>query len=202
MAVATARQWLTAGPVILAASRLCPARNRTWYAPPAHRASPAACCRLAAHARNLLASAGCPASSGQDSRRAAAAAAAASARSESGVAASTAARRACCSRTRPPSTWIRPTFRRLASAERTRPGPSAPPGDLAAKSATARVAKTDSGIPAEPRRAATARHTWGAPPGASSSAHSTDRVQVTAIAAGAAPDTPAICSRRLMYRSW
>ncbi len=43
-----------------------------------------------------------------------------------------------------------------------------------------------------------ARHTWGAPPGASSSAHSTDSVQVTAIAADAA----VICSRRLMYRSW
>ena len=180
------RQWPTAGPVSRAASRLCPARNSTWYAPPAHRAAAAACCRLAVQARNRLASAGCSASSGQASSRAAAAVAAASARSESGVAASTAARRACCSRTRPPSTWIRPVLRRLASAERTRPGPSAPPGDRAAKSATAWAAKTGSGIPAEPSRAATARQTWGAPPGASSSAHSTDRVQVTAIAAGAA----------------
>ena len=40
MAVATARQWLTAGPVILAMSRLCPARDSTWYAPTDHRASP------------------------------------------------------------------------------------------------------------------------------------------------------------------
>jgi hypothetical protein len=64
-------------------------------------------------------------------------------------------------------------------------------------SATARVENTVSGIPWQPSSAASARHDCGSPPGESSSAHSSDSVQVTALAAGATPADCAIWSRCL-----